>query len=98
MAEIVTLQAPIPKPSTTTVRIQRVVLDIDARTVSVEWLTNTGESASASYHSGTTPTGAQMLTQLNTTDLRTNSLVRRILTRLQTDGFIGAGAIGGTPD
>jgi hypothetical protein len=39
----------------------------------------------------------QLMDQLNTLDLRTNSLRRRIMTRLETDGYLDGGGIAGTP-
>lgn len=44
------------------------------------------------------PTGQALISSLNTVNLSTNSLWKRILQRLQTDCYIGAGTITGTPD
>jgi hypothetical protein len=103
MAETVTLVTPIVRPPTTSIKIERVVLDIVAKSVYIQWLGDDGSAGSASYPTpapagSTQPSGATLLNTLNTANLSSNSLVRRILGRLQTDGYIGTGAVTGTPD
>ncbi len=105
MAELITLTAPITKPSTTTVRIDRVVIDVEQKAITINWLGNDGLAGSASYPTpapvgSSQPSGATLLTTLNKLNLSgaNPSLVNRILTRLQSDGYIGAGATSGTPD
>jgi hypothetical protein len=106
MAEIITLTTAITKPSTTTFSLERLTIDVAQKAISLQWMGNDGLAGSASYPTpailnplGTLqPTGAVLLTQLNTANLSTLSLVKRILQRLQTDGYIGAGTVSGTPD
>lgn len=101
MAEILTLASPLTKPSQTTVRIERIIIDINQKSVLIQWLGTNGEPGSAAYPtpaSGAQPTGATLISSLNTANLSTISLVKRILQRLQTDGYLPAGTIAGTPD
>ena len=103
MPEIITLATPLTKPNQTLVKLDRIVLDIEMKSIYIQWLGNNGEPGSASYPtpapSGSSqPSGATLLNQLNTVNLSTTSLVKRILQRLQTDGYIGAGSVTGTPD
>lgn len=101
MAEIVTLTAPITKPSATSIQITKLVIDVANRVVAVHFRGNTGDPGVALYptpSTGSQPSGAQLINGLNTVDLRSNSLIRRLIVRLQTDGHIPAGSIGGTPD
>ena len=102
--ELITLTTPITKPSQTTIRLERLTIDIPTKTIAVQWLGNNNEAGTAVYSTPappdhpTQPTGAVLLNGLNTANLTTNSLVRRILNRLQLDGYIPAGTIGGTPE
>lgn len=106
MPEIVSLTTPITKPNQTQVRIERVILDVEIKSIFIQFLGNNGEAGSAFYPTPAIlnplgdlqPTGAVLLSTLNTANLTSNSLVRRIINRLQTDGYIGAGSITGTPD
>ncbi len=106
MAELVTLAAPVTKPSQTTIVIDRITIDVTAKAILVQWLGNNGEAASASYPTPAIlnplgvlqPTGAALLTSLNTANLTANSLVHRVITRLLSDGYIPAGTVSGTPD
>jgi hypothetical protein len=101
--EIVTLTTPITK-NQTTVRIVRLIIDVSAKSVIIEFVGNNGEAGTAYYttppplNSPAQPTGAQLINTLNTANLSSNSLMRRVLTRLQTDAYIGAGAVSGTPE
>lgn len=106
MAELVTLTAPVTKPNQTTIRIERIVLDIEQKAILIQWLGNNNEAGSASYPTpailnplgALQPTGAVLLNQLNTLNMSTTSLVKRVLQRLQTDGYLAAGTIAGSPD
>lgn len=103
MAETVTLTSAITKPNQTAVRIERVIIDIEQKSITIQWLGNNNEAGSASYptpapQGSAQPTGAQLLTALNTANLTANSLVKRVITRLQTDGYIPAGTIAGSAD
>jgi|SRR6185295_5375661 len=104
MAEILTLTTPITKPTTTAFHLQRLTLDIDAKSILVQWLGDDGLAASAAYPTPapadhpSQPTGATLLNSLNTGNMTTTSLVKKVYQRLQTDGYIAAGTITGTPD
>jgi hypothetical protein len=104
MPETLTLTSAITKPSTTTFQIERVIIDVKTQYIHVTWLGNNGEPGSAAYptpapaSNPTQPTGAVLLNQLNNANLSTKSLVKRVIERLQTDGYLGAGAVSGTPD
>ena len=104
MAEIITLTAPIIKPNQTSIRLERMVLDIETKSIYIQWIGNNNESGSAVYSTPapidhpSQPTGATLLNQLNNANLSSKSLVKRVLERLQTDGYISAGSISGTPD
>jgi hypothetical protein len=104
MAEIVTLTSAITKPSQTTIRLERLMLDIEQKAITVQWLGTNNEAGSAVYPTPapadhpSQPTGATLLNSLNNANLSTKSLVKRVLERLQTDGYLPAGTISGTPD
>ena len=106
MAEIITLTTPIAKPSQTGIRMERIIIDFDQKSLFFQWLGNNNEAGSASYPTpailnplgNPQPSGATLLNNLNNANLSTTSLVKRILQRLQTDGYITAGTISGTPD
>lgn len=103
MAETVTLTAPITKPSQTSIRIERIILDIEQKSIVIQWLGTNNEAGTAAYPTpapplSAQPTGAALLTALNTANLSANSLVKRVISRLQADGYVPAGTIAGTPD
>lgn len=104
MAETHTLSTAITKPNQTTVLLTYLQIDIANKSVGVFWSGENAEKGQAIYPTPAPadhpaqPTGAQLITTLNTANLTSNSLVRRVLTRLQTDGYIPAGTVGGTPD
>src|SRR4249919_2621516 len=105
MSEIVTLTTPIPKPSQTTAKIERFIIDVVAKSVAVNFVGENGEAGSAYYPTpaplgSSQPSGATLITTLNKANLSgaNPSLANRILARLQSDNYIGAGAISGTPD
>lgn len=103
MAEKITLTTPIAKPSQTTIQLRSLRIDVGAKLVEITWEGNNGEPGAARYltpapaGSGL-PSGADLISALNTANLTSNSLVRRVLARLQTDGHVPAGTIGGTPE
>ena|SRR5207249_2581781 len=105
--ELVTLTAPVTKPNQTTVKLDGLSIDLTpSKTITVRWLGNNNEPGIAIYSTPvptdhpTQPTGAALLTTLNKLNLSgaNPSLVARILPRLQMDGYIGSGAISGTPE
>lgn len=103
MSESITLTTPVVKPSQTGIVIDRITIDVTAKSVLIQWLGNNGEAGSAAYptpapQGSVQPTGATIITTLNTANLSANSLVKRVLQRLQTDGYLAAGNVSGTPD
>jgi len=102
--EIVTLTSPLTKPNTTNFRIQRVTFDIDQKSILIQWIGNDGLAQSATYPTPapsdhpSQPTGATLLNQVNTGNNTSTSMVKKIYQRLQTDGYIPAGTISGTPE
>jgi hypothetical protein len=105
MAEVVTLTTPVPKPTLNTIQIERITLDIFAKSVFIQFLGNNAEAGSASYptpapEGSSQMTGASLITMLNKMNFSGSnpSFANRILTRLQADGHIPAGSIAGTPD
>jgi hypothetical protein len=105
MAEIVTLTTPITRTSVNSFRLERLVIDVEHKSITVQWLGDNDLAGSASYPTpapagSSQPSGATLLTTLNKLNSSgaNPSLVNRILARLQSDGYIGAGSISGTPD
>lgn len=98
MAEAITLSAPESVPSKETVHLSLLVLDVKNKNVEITFRDNNDVEGRAFYTAETTPTGQALLTSLNTANLATNSLVKRVLQRLQTDGYIAAGSVTGTPE
>lgn len=105
--ELVTLTAPVTKPNQTTIKLDGLSIDMSpSKTITVRWLGNNNEPGIAIYSTPvptdhpTQPTGAALLTTLNKINLSgvNPSLVARILARLQSDGYIPAGSISGTPE
>jgi hypothetical protein len=106
MPEQITLTVAQPKPSQTLVKLERFTIDVIAKSISVQWLGNNNEPGIATYPTPAVlnplsvlqPSGAALITALNSANLTANSLVKRILTQLLTDGYVAAGAIAGSPD
>jgi hypothetical protein len=102
MSEQVNLTAPIAKPTQTIIKLDRVTLDASASSVYIQWLGENGEIGSAFYPTpppvgSSQPSGATILHVLNTSNFTTTSFVKRVLQQLQTDGYVPAGTITGTP-
>lgn len=102
--ERVTLTAPVAKASATSIQIERITIDVKAKSIYVQWLFDNGDADSAVYTTPAPvdhpaqPTGAVLFSTLNTSNLTTVSMVKRILQRLQADGYVKAGSIAGTPE
>lgn len=96
MAEQIDLTTPEAKPANPSYHLERLTLDIDAGTIHVQLKGANGEALSKVYDKSTTPTGAALLSALNTSNNSTTSLIKRVYQRLTADGVI-AGTISGTP-
>lgn len=95
--ETYTLSTPVTKASRSTYHLSSVLLDLDGKRVIIKLVADNGDELGQMYDGDTTPTGAALLSALNTANLSSNSLVKRIYQRLQTDGVVAAGTIGGSP-
>lgn len=101
--EAVTLTTPVAKPAVSTLKVDRVTIDYVSRAVTIQVSDNTGTSVTAYYttpapsEKPSQPTGAVLISTLNSANLSASSLVKRVLQRLQTDGYIAAGSVTGTP-
>ena len=91
--EQVDLQVPIQPPSTTHYRISRLTLDWDAACIDIVLRDNLGGTQTFTYN-GQEATNLMVL--LNTANLTNNSLHKRTMNRLITDGKL-MGAVTGTP-
>ncbi len=101
MAETIALTAPITKPNVTGLALDKIIIDVTNKSLYLTWTGNTGELFSASYPTpspNAQPSGATLLHALNTANLTTTSLVKRVFTQLQADGYILAGTISGAAD
>lgn len=94
--ETITLTSPEVQPQIVTAdyRVRRLVLDVEAPAIIIQVRGTNGEAKEFSYQGAT----AQALLQaLNTANLTTKSLQRRILEKLIADGKL-VGTVTGTPD
>ena len=101
MSESINLTSPITKPNQTTIQLDRVTINIIAQSIYVQWQGNNGEIGSAVYPTpaplgSSQPSGATLLHNLNTANFTVTSLLKNVLQRLQTDGYVPAGTIIGT--
>lgn len=94
--ERVDLSVPVTRANTTDYHLERITIDIDASTILVQLKGNNGETLSKAYNSTTTPTGASLISTLNTSNNSTTSLIKRVYNRLLADNVI-AGSVSGTP-
>lgn len=101
-AEQVDLPAPIPKPSQTRWKLGYLLIDNANKRVSVQLIGDVGENVTCDYPTpppggSSQPSGATLISTLNTANLTSNSLIKRTFNRVITDGCI-AGTVTGTPD
>ena len=93
--EQVDLTTPETRPSINSYRVARLVLDRLQATVEVTIVAvQTGELKMFEFRGDE---ATQMMSALNTANLSTNSLQRRILNKLVNDGLL-VGTITGTPE
>lgn len=93
--EAVTLSSPVVKTQTSASLVY-LGIDVANGRITVQLTANTGDPIFKTYDSTTTPTGAALLSALNTSNNTTTSLIKRVYQRLITDGVI-TGTVGGTP-
>lgn len=94
MAELITLTTPIVPPSVTTYRVTYLAFDWDNPSITIGLRGTNGERLNHSYSSSN---ATAMMTQLNKANLTSNSLHRRVISQLVSDGVL-AGTISGSPD
>lgn len=94
MPEQLDLTAPIVPPSRTTYAIRRITLDWNAQVIQVVLGGSDGVEVLAEY---TGPTASTLMMTLNTANLSTISLNKRILNKLVLDGKLPSGTVSGTP-
>lgn len=103
MAEQITLTTPLTKPNQTLVKLKLMTISLDTKAVHIEFVGDNGEPGTADYPTppplgSSQPSGQTLISTLNTANLTTTSLAKRVLQRIQTDGYVGAGAVTGTPE
>ncbi len=93
MAEVLTPTAgPVAPPYS----FVRLVLDLEAQ--KIEAVVRQNPDGGLFYGMWTGATAVTLLTALNTANLSTASLVKRLLLKMSTDGFIPAGTVSGVPN
>ena len=94
--EKVTLTTPVSH-SITDYHVRYVGLDVDGGQIVIELIANSGETLTKVYNAGTTPTGATLLSSINTANFSgSTSFLHAIYNRLIADGVL-TGAVSGTP-
>lgn len=97
MAESLTLTTPITPtaPTTTTYTVRSIYLGRDEEVIRVVVRDNNHVLTTHVYEGATAVT---LMTALNKANLSTNSLQKRILNQLASDGKLPAGTVTGTQD
>lgn len=110
MAESVDLTTPVPLGTMASIVWDHVYLHIKSKTATFNWQDNLGRGFSATYPTPiptyppgfvgpkNTVTGQQMISITNTGNHTTTSMAKKFFTQLQTDGYIPAGPVVGTPE
>lgn len=97
MAETVTLTVAESVTITNTkYKLDWLHIDVTGGTIQAHFLGDNGEVRDATYGPSTNPTGASLITSLNTSNNTTTSLVKRVYNRVIADGLF-AGTVNGTP-
>ena len=94
MAEVITLTIPPVPAVDVPYRVSAILLDWDEAKIAIKLVGANGERIGHQYAGDTART---MMRALNTANLSTKSLHRRVIERLIADGVL-SGAISGTPD
>lgn len=94
MAETITLTTPVVPTTRTGYTLRRLTLDLETPYVHVHVRANDGTEVYAQW---TGSDADAIMTALNTANLSTVSLVKRVFLRLVADGYLPAGTVSGTP-
>ncbi len=94
--EDLTLTTPETKPTIQKWRLDRLTIDRSGSLLITTFVEPTTGETRICTETGAAATA--ILSTLNTANLTTNSLQKRALTRAQTTGCLGAGAVSGTAD
>ncbi len=94
MAEQLDLTTPIVPPTRTAYTFSRLVLDLEAQVIQAVVRGSDGVEVRGEW---TGATAVALMTALNTANLSTLSLVKRVLQKMVTDGKLPAGSVSGTP-
>lgn len=81
--------------SVTTYQVARLVLDWQGSTITIVVTDSNGDPKTFRYIGST---AVNLMTALNKMDLSVQSLHKRILNRLVSDGYLPGGSVTGTPD
>jgi len=92
--EQIDLTTPITQPSTTNYRLNKLHQGWFDKYIHIELVSDTGDTIQHSYEGDV---ARNLMIALNKADLSTNSLQRRVLNKLISDGVI-TGTISGVPD
>lgn len=92
--EQLTLATPVQPPTLTSYRVDTLSLHWSDASIAIGLRGPNGETATFTY---TGPQATVLMQVLNTSDLSTKSLHRRILEKLAADGYL-TGSITGSPD
>lgn len=95
MPEQYDLTTPIPFASRTGYKIVSLLLGWENQTIAIT-LRGSDNVTLTFYYTGTE--AANLMSTLNTANLSTNSLYKRILTKLASDNYLPVGTITGTPE
>lgn len=93
--ETLSLTSPVTPPTVTGYTVERMDITRSPASITVTVKDNNGKEYVIPY---TGAAGASLLTTLNTSDFRTNSLQKQTLNKLKADGHLPAGTVSGTPD
>ncbi len=94
MAEQLDLSTPIVPPSRTAYTLARVVLDFEAQVIQAIVRGSDGVEIRGEW---TGATAVTLMTALNTANLSTTSLVKRVLQKMVIDGKLPTGSVSGSP-
>lgn len=92
--EQLSLTTPMTSPSVTFYKVRHLNLTVSPPVIDWTVIDNNGVTLSGAYNG---ETAAVLLNALNTGDCRAISMQRKIILRLQADGYLGAGTVEGTP-